>query len=76
MTTRYDGPYPAQWSSDDSNNLASIKGGVGTLVVLLVIADLLLAASLVLGILAYNWVDDRLAAIQHNTQVTAQHTTP
>lgn len=73
MTVRDDGTYavPSQWSTDDSRNLTAVKAGVGAAVALLAVTVVLLVAGLILGIVAYTKVVDRLDNIENSAATVA-----
>lgn len=78
MTTNYEDGYsvPVNWNLGNSRDLEKTRSGTGTLVVLLVIADLLLVAGIVLSVVGYNLVTERLDNIENDAHQVSQNSAP
>lgn len=67
-----DPDYPhGGWTGTDSDNLDKITKAQAVLTALLAVTVLLLAATLVLSIIGYNKITDRLDNIEKSTATTA-----
>lgn len=64
--------YPASWTTRDSGRLDTIAKAQGVITALLAVTVLLFVVGIILGIVGYTKIADRLDNIEHSTAETAR----